>query len=184
MKQLRYRTPIFSFLFVAVLAALLAVPAQAQRGHSRDLPRFAAELERAAHDAGRLSDRVSHRSGPEAAVTDGFYELADAARRYQRAASSRGDATAAFDAMVNRYWDLRADFRQYHGPDSVRRAFHQVNTPMEDLYYAYTGRDLYRDDPGVRGRQAQRPRPHVDRAPDPRGPRGRGRVAVPRGRRH
>jgi hypothetical protein len=182
MNQLRHRTPILSFLFVAALAALLAVPAQARHDDPRDLVRFAADLERAADDAGRLADRVNHRSGPEAAVTDGFYELADAARRYQQVAR-RGDSTGAFDAMVNRYWDLRADFRHYHGPDSVRRAFHRVNAPMEDLYYGYTGRDLYRDDPGVRGRQAHRP-DRYDRAPDPRGPRGRGRHAVPRGRRH
>lgn len=180
MSQLRHRTPTFSFLFVAALAVLWALPSQAQSGNSRDLVRFAAELERTAYDAGRLSDRVNHRSGPEAAVTDGFYELADAARRYQQTAHSRGGATRAFDAMVNRYWDLRADFRHYHGPASVRQAFHRVNTPMEDLYYAYTGRDLYRDDPGARGRQTHRPH-QVDR-PDRHGPRGR--TAVPRGRRH
>ena len=183
MNQLRLRTIALAVLSVALVGASFAPAVHARHAASSGaLVHLATELERAAADAARLAARVNHRHGPEAAVTESFYRLADAAAEYRRAARGRSTeaSTRAFDAMVNRYWDLRSDFRQYHGPDSVRRGFHQVNDPMERIYFAYTGRDLYRDDPGIRTRSGHaadridryqtKPAPHASR----------GRTARPR----
>lgn len=173
--------------FASLLALALLAPAAAadhergdyDRGYDRGYDRVHGQVARLAYELDDAADHAAHlsrRSHGYHAVDAAFARLSDAAYDFRYAVES-GDAyrsERAFERVAARYYDLRGEFRHFHGPDHVRAAFHRINTPMEDLYRIYTGRDLYRDDPHARHRVERRAPRHDDRHHDRRG-RGRGR---------
>lgn len=172
----RHRLPnalTFATLLLLVVSAPVASAEHQRRFDPGHVARLAHQLDDAAYHADRLS---RFRSPGYHAVDAAFARLSDAASEFHRVIESGDDpyrAERAFERVAARYYDLRGEFRHFHGPDPVRAAFHRINTPMEDLYRIYTGRDLYRDDPHAR-RQVQRRSPRYDDDAG-RGRRGRGR---------
>lgn len=150
------------------------------RGASQDrYADLAYQLDAAAYNAYRLSDRRSSRD-----LDAAFERFNDATDRYLDTVNSRragaNEVDRSFALVTRRYYELRGEFSHYHGGRDLRSAFHRINTPMERLYRAHTGRDLYRDDPNVRHASRVEPRGrhdsprdrHVDRRD--RGHDGRG----------
>jgi hypothetical protein len=149
--------------FAVILAALLAVTvlapaasAEHERRYDRSrdrehVARLAHDLENASHDAYRLAAR---RGRGDHQLDAAFARMRDAAAQFHRTVESgrydARDTDRAFDLVADRYYRLRGEFGQYHGPRDLRTAFHRINEPMERLYRTYTGRDLYRDDPYAR----------------------------------
>ncbi len=197
MKPNRIPLALLATLLVAAAApAATAQPLRVVRGVSANqVAQLAFRLEDATRYGSDVADRTSYgRYGGDEAVVDAFYRLEDAARvfadRVDRGNLRGNRDDRAFRDVVARYYELRGEFRSFHGPIRVREAFHGINDPMERLYRIYTGRDLYRDDPNVRrrasrydrrdydrirgARRARVTRPEVtprDRGPDARGPR-------------
>ena len=152
----RHRHPIAVALAALLVLAFLAPAASAEherRTDRRDVARLAQQLDDAAYHANRLSDRRSR--GQDRHVNGAFVRLNAAANDYHRIVDSgrfdARDAERAFERVVARYWELRGDFRHYHGPTDVRQAFHRVTGAVADLYWVYTGRNLLDDEPRARG---------------------------------
>lgn len=144
-----------------VLVAGLATAARAdhfdRRGSER-IADLAADLARAADDGYQLTRRLAYarHSNDEDLMRD-FRALERAVDRFHRAtlrARTPFEARREMQEVTDRYYELRGTFGSFHGSVRVREAFHRINAPMEELYRLYTGRDLYRDDPNVRGRRA------------------------------
>jgi len=135
----------------AVAAAPLARADHRRRFDGEDVALLAHRLDDSAFHAYRLSSRQEPRYRQ---VNAAFARLSEAADDFHRVVESgRYDAyraERAFDLLADRYYELRGEFRNFHGSSRVRAAFHDINEPMERLYWTYTGRDLYRDDPNVR----------------------------------
>jgi hypothetical protein len=149
----------FAMILAALLVAIVLAPAasaehERRYDRSRDreqVARLAHDLEDASDDAYRLSAR---RGRGDRQLDAAFARMRDAAAQFHRTVESgrydARDTDRAFALVADRYYQLRGEFRDYHGSRDLRSAFHRINEPMERLYRTYTGRDLYRDDPYAR----------------------------------